>query len=160
MASLTSWPTCTRISNGFPSLLAYKAWVERPITGQGRFGKVNCRGAFVDEDANLEIDLYQALAVKIDDLCKSMGNDAGNIQRAAFLNAPLRQFTSTGRHVLIKMKFWFENVRAFMIGDGKLLTNSHCVEHGTQVIEEPEKMVKKFQALEVTIEVKADNFDD
>ncbi|KAF5187933.1 Protease do-like 2 protein, partial [Thalictrum thalictroides] len=30
-----------------------------------------------------------------------------------------RQFTSTGS--------------AFMIGDGKLLTNAHCVEHNTQV---------------------------
>ncbi|KAK1323205.1 hypothetical protein QJS10_CPA02g00618 [Acorus calamus] len=73
------------------------------------------------------------------------GNDAGNLQNAAFLNAVVkvycthtapdyslpwqkqRQYTSTGRHVLINMKFC-----AFMIGDGKLLTNAHCVEHGTQ----------------------------
>ncbi|KAK9139463.1 hypothetical protein Scep_009144 [Stephania cephalantha] len=63
--------------------------------------------------------------------------DAGDLQDAAFLNAVVkvycthtapdyslpwqkqRQFTSTGS--------------AFMIGDGKLLTNAHCVEHGTQV---------------------------
>ncbi|XP_030946919.1 protease Do-like 2, chloroplastic isoform X1 [Quercus lobata] len=61
----------------------------------------------------------------------------GNLQEAAFLNAVVkvycthtapdyslpwqkqRQFTSTGS--------------AFMIGDGKLLTNAHCVEHDTQV---------------------------
>ncbi|KAK4558593.1 hypothetical protein RGQ29_008059 [Quercus rubra] len=61
----------------------------------------------------------------------------GNLQEAAFFNAVVkvycthtapdyslpwqkqRQFTSTGS--------------AFMIGDGKLLTNAHCVEHDTQV---------------------------
>ncbi|XP_068660029.1 protease Do-like 2, chloroplastic [Aristolochia californica] len=64
-------------------------------------------------------------------------NEPGNLQDTAFLNAVVkvycthtapdyslpwqkqRQFTSTGS--------------AFMIGDGKLLTNAHCVEHGTQV---------------------------
>ncbi|KAA0057539.1 protease Do-like 2 [Cucumis melo var. makuwa] len=63
--------------------------------------------------------------------------ESGNLQGAAFLNAVVkvycthtapdyslpwqkqRQFTSTGS--------------AFMIGDGKLLTNAHCVEHDTQV---------------------------
>uniref|UniRef100_M1C7Y2 Serine endopeptidase degp2 n=1 Tax=Solanum tuberosum TaxID=4113 RepID=M1C7Y2_SOLTU len=63
--------------------------------------------------------------------------ETGSIQDAAFLNAVVkvycthtapdyslpwqkqRQFTSTGS--------------AFMIGDGKLLTNAHCVEHDTQV---------------------------
>ncbi|PIA61678.1 hypothetical protein AQUCO_00300898v1 [Aquilegia coerulea] len=63
--------------------------------------------------------------------------DSGNLQDATFLNAVVkvycthtapdyslpwqkqRQFTSTGS--------------AFMIGDGKLLTNAHCVEHNTQV---------------------------
>ncbi|CAI9108011.1 OLC1v1007519C1 [Oldenlandia corymbosa var. corymbosa] len=63
--------------------------------------------------------------------------DAGNFQDSPFLNAVVkvycthtapdyslpwqkqRQFTSTGS--------------AFMIGDGKLLTNAHCVEHDTQV---------------------------
>lgn len=63
--------------------------------------------------------------------------DTEDFQDASFLNAVVkvycthtapdyslpwqkqRQFTSTGS--------------AFMIGDGKLLTNAHCVEHGTQV---------------------------
>ncbi|PON57190.1 Peptidase S1C [Parasponia andersonii] len=63
--------------------------------------------------------------------------EPGNLQDTAFLNAVVkvycthtapdyslpwqkqRQFTSTGS--------------AFMIGDGKLLTNAHCVEHETQV---------------------------
>ncbi|KAK3004157.1 hypothetical protein RJ639_019053 [Escallonia herrerae] len=67
--------------------------------------------------------------------------ETGNLQDAAFLNAVVkvycthtapdyslpwqkqRQYTSTGRHVSV----------AFMIGDGKLLTNAHCVEHNTQV---------------------------
>lgn len=33
-------------------------------------------------------------------------------------------------HILRDMSFY----SAFMIGDGKLLTNAHCVEHDTQVI--------------------------
>ncbi|GKU86726.1 hypothetical protein SLEP1_g1215 [Rubroshorea leprosula] len=63
--------------------------------------------------------------------------EPGDLQDAAFLNAVVkvycthtepdyslpwqrqRQYTSTGS--------------AFMIGDRKLLTNAHCVEHGTQV---------------------------
>ncbi|XP_021906715.1 LOW QUALITY PROTEIN: protease Do-like 2, chloroplastic [Carica papaya] len=63
--------------------------------------------------------------------------EPGNLQDTAFLNAVVkvycthtapdyslpwqkqRQFTSTGS--------------AFMIGNGKLLTNAHCVEHDTQV---------------------------
>ncbi|WRX10763.1 PDZ domain - like 1 [Theobroma cacao] len=68
--------------------------------------------------------------------------EPGNLQDATFLNAVVkvycthtapdyslpwqkqRQFTSTGRQ--------YSNF-AFMIGDGKLLTNAHCVEHDTQV---------------------------
>lgn len=71
------------------------------------------------------------------DLREQQVNDMGNLKDAAFLNAVVkvycthtapdyslpwqkqRQFTSTGS--------------AFMIGDGKLLTNAHCVEHDTQV---------------------------
>ncbi|KAE8686130.1 Protease Do-like 2 [Hibiscus syriacus] len=68
--------------------------------------------------------------------------EPGNFQDATFLNAVVkvycthtapdyslpwqkqRQYTSTGRQ---------DSNLAFMIGDGKLLTNAHCVEHGTQV---------------------------
>lgn len=32
-----------------------------------------------------------------------------------------------------KIMTCFPSYSAFMIGDGKLLTNAHCVEHGTQV---------------------------
>ncbi|KAF8089707.1 hypothetical protein N665_0498s0009 [Sinapis alba] len=51
-----------------------------------------------------------------------------------------RQFTSTGRQVFSFTLFYFSLLAyiycvcsAFMIGDGKLLTNAHCVEHDTQV---------------------------
>ncbi|GAB2281478.1 Protease Do-like 2, chloroplastic [Dionaea muscipula] len=68
---------------------------------------------------------------------KEQRAEPSNLQDEAFLNAVVkvycthiepdyslpwqkkRQYTSTGS--------------AFMIGDGKLLTNAHCVEHGTQV---------------------------
>ncbi|XP_042385106.1 protease Do-like 2, chloroplastic [Zingiber officinale] len=71
------------------------------------------------------------------DLKDQQADNTRNLQDSDFLNAVVkvycthtapdyslpwqkqRQFTSTGS--------------AFMIGDGKLLTNAHCVEHGTQV---------------------------
>ncbi|MQL73805.1 hypothetical protein Taro_006129 [Colocasia esculenta] len=80
--------------------------------------------------------------------------DMGNLQDAAFLNAVVkvycthtapdyslpwqkqRQYTSTGRHAIatiIDTSTCISFICAFMIGDGKLLTNAHCVEHYTQV---------------------------
>ncbi|OMO77851.1 Peptidase S1 [Corchorus capsularis] len=68
--------------------------------------------------------------------------EPANLQDSTFLNAVVkvycthtapdyslpwqkqRQYTSTGRQ---------DSNLAFMIGDGKLLTNAHCVEHYTQV---------------------------
>ncbi|KAK6940903.1 Protease Do-like, PDZ domain [Dillenia turbinata] len=97
---------------------------------------------------------------------KEQQAETGIIQDAAFLNAVVkvycthtapdyslpwqkqRQFTSTGRHVMVSLKgkkITFSIIydicirsagglpSAFMIGDGKLLTNAHCVEHHTQV---------------------------
>ncbi|KAG7531122.1 PDZ domain [Arabidopsis suecica] len=73
----------------------------------------------------------------LSDFTRDQQTDPGKIHDASFLNAVVkvycthtapdyslpwqkqRQFTSTGS--------------AFMIGDGKLLTNAHCVEHDTQV---------------------------
>ncbi|KAK1275096.1 hypothetical protein QJS04_geneDACA010117 [Acorus gramineus] len=56
------------------------------------------------------------------------GNDAGNIQHAAFLNALCSYIVPFENMLSVYLSF-----SAFMIGDGKLLTNAHCVEHGTQV---------------------------
>ncbi|RWW82094.1 hypothetical protein BHE74_00009472 [Ensete ventricosum] len=73
-------------------------------------------------------------------------DEIGKFEDSAFLNAVVkvycthtapdyslpwqkqRQYTSTGRHLILSIFY-----SAFMIGDGKLLTNAHCVEHGTQV---------------------------
>jgi S1-C subfamily serine protease len=73
----------------------------------------------------------------LSDFSRDQQTDPAKIHDASFLNAVVkvycthtapdyslpwqkqRQFTSTGS--------------AFMIGDGKLLTNAHCVEHDTQV---------------------------
>ncbi|GFQ02331.1 protease Do-like 2 chloroplastic [Phtheirospermum japonicum] len=74
--------------------------------------------------------------------------EASNLHNASLLNAVVkvycthtapdyslpwqkqRQYTSTGRH---PDKTFDLLCSAFMIGDGKLLTNAHCVEHNTQV---------------------------
>ncbi|KAF8394501.1 hypothetical protein HHK36_020711 [Tetracentron sinense] len=85
------------------------------------------------------------------DLKEQQVNESGTIQDTAFLNAVVkvycthtapdyslpwqkqRQFTSTGRHALSSVAVNILGYSAFMIGDGKLLTNAHCVEHYTQV---------------------------
>ncbi|KAL0371392.1 UNVERIFIED_CONTAM: Protease Do-like 2, chloroplastic [Sesamum angustifolium] len=51
--------------------------------------------------------------------------EAGNLQNASFLNAVVK----TDEKFCVPCS-------AFMIGDGKLLTNAHCVEHNTQVVPE------------------------
>ncbi|KAK1299617.1 hypothetical protein QJS10_CPB13g00762 [Acorus calamus] len=71
------------------------------------------------------------------DLKEQQGNDAGNLQNAAFLNAVVKVYcTHTAPDYSLpwqKQRQYTSTGSAFMIGDGKLLTNAHCVEHGTQV---------------------------
>ncbi|KAK1279054.1 hypothetical protein QJS04_geneDACA014751 [Acorus gramineus] len=78
---------------------------------------------------------------------------AGQGMRKTFCKS-LLPYAVWARNISQEMGQENSHAGAFMIGDGKLLTNAHCVEHGTHVTEELEKMVKKFQALEVTIENK------
>ncbi|OWM78040.1 hypothetical protein CDL15_Pgr018609 [Punica granatum] len=52
--------------------------------------------------------------------------DPGNFQDAAFLNAVVKSDANYSFE-------FYPCCSAFMIGDGKLLTNAHCVEHDTQV---------------------------
>ncbi|KAK2990566.1 hypothetical protein RJ640_019846 [Escallonia rubra] len=69
--------------------------------------------------------------------------ETGNLQDAAFLNAVVKlemhQFTARILPLIIpclgknKGNIQVPEGIAFMIGDGKLLTNAHCVEHNTQV---------------------------
>ncbi|GMN38139.1 hypothetical protein TIFTF001_007373 [Ficus carica] len=57
--------------------------------------------------------------------------EPGNLQDAAFLNAVVKVYcTHTAPDYSLP---WQKQRHAFMIGDGKLLTNAHCVEHETQV---------------------------
>ncbi|KAM3735437.1 hypothetical protein ACB098_10G088100 [Castanea mollissima] len=61
----------------------------------------------------------------------------GNLQEAAFLNAVVKVYcTHTAPDYSLpwqKQRQYTSTGSAFMIGDGKLLTNAHCVEHDTQV---------------------------
>ncbi|XP_057964400.1 protease Do-like 2, chloroplastic [Malania oleifera] len=63
--------------------------------------------------------------------------ETGNFQDAAFLNAVVKVYcTHTAPDYSLpwqKLKQYTSTGSAFMIGDGKLLTNAHCVEHDTQV---------------------------
>ncbi|KAJ8898685.1 hypothetical protein K2173_004719 [Erythroxylum novogranatense] len=63
--------------------------------------------------------------------------EAGNLQEAAFLNAVVKVYcTHTAPDYSLpwqKQRQYTSTGSAFMIGDGKLLTNAHCVEHDTQV---------------------------
>ncbi|KAL2900529.1 Protease Do-like 2 chloroplastic, partial [Bienertia sinuspersici] len=63
--------------------------------------------------------------------------EAGNLQDAAFLNAVVKVYcTHTAPDYSLpwqKQRQYTSTGSAFMIGDGKLLTNAHCVEYYTQV---------------------------
>ncbi|KAI3439476.1 uncharacterized protein J3R85_004911 [Psidium guajava] len=63
--------------------------------------------------------------------------ESGNFQDAAFLNAVVKVYcTHTEPDYSLpwqKQRQYTSTGSAFMIGDGKLLTNAHCVEHYTQV---------------------------
>ncbi|KAK1558508.1 hypothetical protein Q3G72_003163 [Acer saccharum] len=63
--------------------------------------------------------------------------DATNLQDAAFLNAVVKVYcTHTAPDYSLpwqKQRQYTSTGSAFMIGEGKLLTNAHCVEHYTQV---------------------------
>ncbi|CAI0446105.1 unnamed protein product [Linum tenue] len=96
-----------------------------PFQADAKSGNAKPFGAQRKDNKSFQFDL------------KEQPVGAGNLQGAAFLNAVVkvycthttpdyclpwqkqRQFTSTGS--------------AFMIGNGKLLTNAHCVEYQTQV---------------------------
>ncbi|KAG6426868.1 hypothetical protein SASPL_111104 [Salvia splendens] len=62
---------------------------------------------------------------------------AGNLQGAAFLNAVVKVYcTHTAPDYSLpwqKQRQYASTGSAFMIGEGKILTNAHCVEHDTQV---------------------------
>ncbi|XP_057549090.1 protease Do-like 2, chloroplastic [Amaranthus tricolor] len=68
---------------------------------------------------------------------KEQQAEAGNLQDATFLNAVVKVYcTHTAPDYSLpwqKQRQYTSTGSAFMIGDGKLLTNAHCVEHDTQV---------------------------
>ncbi|KNA12643.1 hypothetical protein SOVF_124150 isoform A [Spinacia oleracea] len=68
---------------------------------------------------------------------KEQQAEAGNLQNASFLNAVVKVYcTHTAPDYSLpwqKQRQYTSTGSAFMIGDGKLLTNAHCVEHYTQV---------------------------
>ncbi|GLT62763.1 hypothetical protein SLA2020_353730 [Shorea laevis] len=63
--------------------------------------------------------------------------ETGDLHDAAFLNAVVKVYcTHTAPSYSLpwtRQKQYTSTGSAFMIGEGKLLTNAHCVEHGTQV---------------------------
>lgn len=63
--------------------------------------------------------------------------ETSNLQDATFLNAVVKVYcTHTAPDYSLpwqKQRQYTSTGSAFMIGDGKLLTNAHCVEHNTQV---------------------------
>ncbi|KAK9733615.1 hypothetical protein RND81_04G078900 [Saponaria officinalis] len=68
---------------------------------------------------------------------KDQQAEVGNLQDAGFLNAVVKVYcTHTAPDYSLpwqKQRQYTSTGSAFMIGDGKLLTNAHCVEHDTQV---------------------------
>ncbi|CAM8881578.1 unnamed protein product [Rhodiola kirilowii] len=68
---------------------------------------------------------------------KEQQGDSGTLQDATFLNAVVKVYcTHTAPDYSLpwqKQRQYTSTGSAFMIGDGKILTNAHCVEHDTQV---------------------------
>ncbi|KMT05819.1 hypothetical protein BVRB_7g165930 [Beta vulgaris subsp. vulgaris] len=68
---------------------------------------------------------------------KEQQAEAANLQDTTFLNAVVKVYcTHTAPDYSLpwqKQRQYTSTGSAFMIGDGKLLTNAHCVEHYTQV---------------------------
>ncbi|KAG9154132.1 hypothetical protein Leryth_000623 [Lithospermum erythrorhizon] len=68
---------------------------------------------------------------------KEQDVESGNLQDDTFLNAVVKVYcTHTAPNYSLpwqKQRQFTSTGSAFMIGDGKLLTNAHCVEHYTQV---------------------------
>ncbi|EFH39318.1 hypothetical protein ARALYDRAFT_497185 [Arabidopsis lyrata subsp. lyrata] len=79
----------------------------------------------------------------LSDFSRDQQTDPGKIHDASFLNAVFRnELLSSSSITLLASSFFELQAKtmelalegiAFMIGDGKLLTNAHCVEHDTQV---------------------------
>ncbi|CBI32271.3 unnamed protein product, partial [Vitis vinifera] len=71
------------------------------------------------------------------DLKEQQQVETGNLQDGAFLNAVVKVYcTHTAPDYSLpwqKQRQYTSTGSAFIIGDGKLLTNAHCVEHATQV---------------------------
>ncbi|PKU66080.1 protease Do-like 2, chloroplastic isoform X2 [Dendrobium catenatum] len=71
------------------------------------------------------------------DLKEQQANDIGDLQDSTFLNAVVKVYcTHTAPDYSLpwqKQRQYTSTGSAFMIGNGKLLTNAHCVEHDTQV---------------------------
>lgn len=71
------------------------------------------------------------------DLKEQQVNDIGDLQDTTFLNAVVKVYcTHTAPDYSLpwqKQRQYTSTGSAFMIGNGKLLTNAHCVEHDTQV---------------------------
>lgn len=93
--------------------------------GSNSLGSQSFAGNQRKERKEFQVDLKELLA------------EPGNFQDASFLNAVVKVYcTHTEPDYSLpwqKQRQYTSTGSAFMIGDGKLLTNAHCVEHYTQV---------------------------
>ncbi|CAN6340611.1 unnamed protein product [Urochloa humidicola] len=94
--------------------------------GGGAGGTAGSQASSSRRDRGLAVDFKEAQAAEFDDL-----------EEDKFLNAVVKVYCT---HIAPDYGLPWQKQRqhsssgsAFMIGDGKLLTNAHCVEHDTQV---------------------------
>ncbi|KAG8389423.1 hypothetical protein BUALT_Bualt02G0228000 [Buddleja alternifolia] len=129
------FPTRSRDKNAFPNADDRSG---RNKTGRSQSTTSNSVGEQKKENKGILVDLQEQKV------------ETGNLQNASFLNAVVKIFSllvilvlqwSTVPTLHRTTPFLGRNKDsiqvlegiAFMIGDGKLLTNAHCVEHATQV---------------------------
>ncbi|KAL6978438.1 Protease Do-like 2, chloroplastic [Sarracenia purpurea var. burkii] len=108
---------------------------EMPYSNDGNSGRGNPRQSQSTASKSFGVQSQDTKGFLAD--LKEQQIETGNLQDAAFLNAVVKVYcTHTAPDYSLpwqKQRQYTSTGSAFMIGDGKLLTNAHCVEHDTQV---------------------------
>ncbi|XP_073052118.1 protease Do-like 2, chloroplastic [Primulina eburnea] len=130
---------CVSESSEAPFEGASKKYKRRFVNEDNTFWKSDGRGS----QNKTELSAFKSIGlpkkgnkgIPVDS--KEQQVEADNLQDAAFLNAVVKVYcTHTAPDYSLpwqKQRQYTSTGSAFMIGDGMLLTNAHCVEHDTQV---------------------------
>ncbi|KAL6564258.1 Protease Do-like 2, chloroplastic [Orobanche minor] len=128
--SIEKFPLKSRTENPFSNVDGRRGR-SKPGQSYSEASKTNGnQGIVVNLNEQAELLRFRSLSI-ISYLSQA---EAGNLHNASFLNAVVKGLLySHGTRLFASLAETKTVYNAFMIGDGKLLTNAHCVEHNTQV---------------------------